>query len=194
MTTTTPLAIEHAALAVAVAQARDKAAFAVLFDFYAPRIRAQLVRMKMDAASAEEVTQDVMIILWRKAAMFDPAKASLATWLYRIARNSRIDALRRQRVDYFDPMEPGFDREDETQVAADSRLDASQREEKLQAALQSLPEEQIMLVRLAFFDGLSHSEIAVRANLPMGTVKSRIRLAFARLRRALADLGVIDAV
>ena len=187
------LATEHAALAKAVADRRDKAAFTQLFDYYAPRIKALLVQMKLDPASAEEVTQDVMIVLWRKADMFDPARASLATWLYRVARNSRIDRLRRSRVDYFDPLEPGFDREDENQIGADARMDASQREERLQEALLSLPGEQVALIRLAFFDGLSHSEIAVQAGVPLGTVKSRIRLAFGRLRRALAERGIIES-
>lgn len=193
MTLLATLSAEHAALARAVALQADKAAFTQLFDYYAPRIKAQLIQMKLDAASAEEVTQDVMVVLWRKAVLFDPAKASLATWLYRIARNSRIDRLRRSRIDYFDPLEPGFDREDENQMGADASMDAGQREERLQAALLSLPGEQAELIRLAFFDGLSHSEIAVQARVPLGTVKSRIRLAFGRLRRALAEHGVLDA-
>ena len=188
------LAAEHAALAKAVASAQDRDAFAQLFDFYAPRLKASLIRMKLDAGLAEEVTQEVMLILWRKAALFDPQKASLATWLYRIARNSRIDVARRARTDYFDPLEQIHDRADEDQPGADVTMDAGQRQDKLQAALKSLPPDQNNLIRLAFFDGLSHSEIAEQAGMPLGTVKSRIRLAFSRLRRALAEMGIVDAI
>ena len=186
------LSAEHAVLAQAVASLRDRAAFTRLFDYYAPRLHSHLLRQRLEPAAAEEVTQEVMLILWRKAAMFDPARASLATWLYRIARNSRIDMLRRQRSSNFDPLDQDFEREDESHTAADRKMDLGQREERLQAALLTLPAEQGELVRLAFFEGLSHSEIAAAAGVPLGTVKSRIRLAFGRLRQALAEAGVTE--
>jgi RNA polymerase sigma-70 factor (ECF subfamily) len=181
---------ELAALAAAVAQRRDKDAFISLFDYFSPRIAAYLARLGTESTQAEELAQEVMVTLWRKADQFDPAKSSLATWLYRIARNRRIDVLRRDRIDFFDPMENAHDVGEDPQT--DRQIDMQQREEVLRAALNSLPEEQLMLVRLAFFEGLSHSEIAERAGLPLGTVKSRIRLAFTRLRRKLESDGVID--
>lgn len=187
------LASLHATLVEAVARAQDRTAFAQLFDFYAPRLQAWLVRMRVDSARAEEVTQDVMVALWRKAGQYDRQKSSVATWLYRITRNRRIDLLRRDRVDFVDPLDYGLDLPDESRPNADSAIDAAQREKVLRDAMQDLPEAQLLLVRLAFFDSLSHGQIAERTGLPLGTVKSRLRLAFARLRRALEAQGVAEA-
>jgi RNA polymerase sigma factor (sigma-70 family) len=189
----TPLASEHAALVAAVASLRDREAFTRLFDYFGPRINAYLMRLGCDRALAEEVAQDVMVSLWRKAHLFEPEKSSLATWLYRIARNRRIDLLRRDRVDYVDPDSFALDIPDETSVNADQMLDAQSRDDVLRTAMQGLPAEQLTLVRLAFFESLSHSEIAEKTGLPLGTVKSRIRLAFTRLRRALEANGVVEA-
>ena len=189
----TPLAHEHAALMASVAQRRDRAAFAELFDYYSPRLNAYLLRLGADGATAEEITQETMVTLWRKAELFDPSKSSLATWLYRVARNRRIDVARRDRVDYVDPTEYALDIPDDQTPDADGQLDAQTREDVLRGAMEDLPEEQRALVRLAFFDSLSHSEIAMRTGLPLGTVKSRIRLAFSRLRRTLEAGGVEDA-
>jgi RNA polymerase sigma-70 factor (ECF subfamily) len=173
----------HAELARRVAASRDRAAFALLFDHYAPRINGYLQKLGLDPRRSEEITQEVMIVLWHKAALFDPLKSSLSTWLFRIARNRRIDALRRDRPGRLDPLDPIF-RPDEPEPA-DSGLDARRREERVRAALEALPREQVELIRYAFFLGLTHSQIAERSGLPLGTVKSRIRLAFARLRRIL---------
>ena len=187
------LASLHATLVEAVARAQDRVAFAHLFDFYAPRLQAWLVRMRVDSASAEEVTQDVMAALWRKAAQYDRRKSSVATWLYRITRNRRIDLLRRDRVDFVDPLDDEIDLPDDSLPNADSAIDTAQREQALRAAMQDLPEPQLLLVKLAFFDSLSHGQIAERTGLPLGTVKSRLRLAFTRLRRALEAQGVAGA-
>ena len=189
----TPLASEHAALVSAVAERRDQAAFTRLFDYFGPRLNAYLIRLGCDRAAAEEITQDTMVSLWRKADLFDPAKSSLATWLYRIARNRRIDVLRRDRVEFVDPDDFALDVADESSVDAERLVDAQSRDDVLRTAMAGLPEEQLALVRLAFFDSLSHSEIAEKTGLPLGTVKSRIRLAFTRLRRALEAGGVVEA-
>jgi RNA polymerase sigma-70 factor (ECF subfamily) len=189
----TPLASEHAALMASVTERRDRGAFATLFDYYSPRLHAYLIRLGADGATAEEITQEVMATLWRKADLFDSTKSSLGTWLYRVARNRRIDLARRDRVDYVDPSEYAHDIPDDQIPDADGQIDAQTREDVLRTAMADLPEEQRALVRLAFFDNLSHSEIAARTGLPLGTVKSRIRLAFSRLRRVLEAGGVEDA-
>ena len=189
----TPLASEHAALVASVAQRRDRDAFAILFDYYSPRLNAYLLRLGADRAGAEEITQEVMVTLWHKADLFDSSKSSLGTWLYRVARNRRIDIARRDRVDYVDPAEYALDIPDEQTPDADVQIDAQTRGDVLRLAMADLPEEQRVLVRLAFFESLSHSEIAARTGLPLGTVKSRIRLAFSRLRRTLEAGGVEDA-
>lgn len=182
---------DFASLVRAVAQRQDREAFTRLFDHFAPRVNGYLQRFGADVALAEEITQEVMVTLWRKASLFDPAKSSLSTWLFRIARNRRIDAMRRNRVDYLDPNEPALAPSDDTDLEA--ALDSSQREDAVRLAMASLPAEQLQLVRLAFFESLSHSEIAERTGLPLGTVKSRIRLAFTRLRRTLESGGVVEA-
>jgi RNA polymerase sigma-70 factor (ECF subfamily) len=186
-------AVRQAELVMAVAANRDRAAFTRLFDHFAPRINAYLLRLGLDQAAAEEIAQDVLGILWRKASLFDPEKSSVATWLYRIARNRKIDWQRRERVIYIDPSSQRLtELADGESPPADAAIDTRLRDDHLRAALSGLPEEQLLLVRLAFFDGLSHSEIAERTGIPLGTVKSRIRLAFSRLRRSLEAHGVIE--
>jgi RNA polymerase sigma-70 factor (ECF subfamily) len=178
-----------ARLARAVAVSRDKAAFAELFDHFAPRIKAYLQRLGLGSAEAEEMTQEVMIVLWHKAALFDATKSTLATWLFRVARNRRIDALRRDRSSEIDAKDPAL--LPSAPEAPDDAIGAEQRDERIRLAMERLPAEQLELVRLAFFIGLSHSQIAEETGLPLGTVKSRIRLAFGRLRSVLeGDAGV----
>lgn len=182
-------AARWAGLVAAVAKGRDPEAFARLFDHFAPRLHAYLIRL--GAPAPEEITQEVMLVLWRKAALFEPEKSSVATWLYRIARNRRIDGLRRDRLDLVDLDASAFQSPDATDL--DREADQTGRNRAVRSALTRLPEDQSRLVRLAFFDELSHSEIARSTGLPLGTVKSRMRLAFARLRRALETQGVTEA-
>jgi RNA polymerase sigma-70 factor (ECF subfamily) len=180
---------EFAVLVAAVAERHDREAFTRLFDHFAPRLNAYLLRLGSDAALAEEIVQDVMTTLWRKAALFDPAKSSLSTWLYRIARNRRIDLARRNKGEW-DAEEPALQPAGTPDL--DKLVDMQRQEEAVRAAMTTLPAEQLDLVRLAFFDGLSHSQISDQTGLPLGTVKSRIRLAFTRLRRALEADGVFE--
>jgi RNA polymerase sigma factor (sigma-70 family) len=184
--------LELASLVAAVAEHRDRESFTRLFDHFVPRIESYLQRLGADKATAEEISQDVMITLWRKSHLFDSTKSSVTTWLYRIARNRRIDTLRRDRIEYLDPMDSAFDGvADDREI--ESSVDLQRREEVLRAAIRDLPAEQLVLVRMAFFDSLSHSLIAEKTGLPLGTVKSRIRLGFTRLRRALEAQGVVEA-
>lgn len=175
-------------LVSAVAAERDRQAFTRLFDHFAPRITAYLLRMGSDSGTAEEITQEVMVTLWRKAHLFDRSKSSVGTWLFRIARNRRIDLLRHDRFDSVDQADPSLAPEEERPL--DDVLDARRLEAIMRDALAALPEEQCMLVRLAYFEGLSHGQIAERTDVPLGTVKSRIRLAFARLRQMLDARGI----
>jgi len=182
---------KHAELMAAVAQDRDRDAFTALFDHFAPRLNAYLLRLGLDAVVAEETTQEIMETVWRKAALYDPQKSSVATWIYRVARNRWIDLKRRSREDMFSD-------EDLLAIAdltpgSDDQLDAAQREARVRAALAVLPPAQLELVQLAFFEGLSHSVIAQRTGLPLGTVKSRLRIAFTRLRRVLEGSGMDEA-
>src|SRR5262249_40593014 len=172
-----------ALLVEAVAVGRDWEAFNKLHDFFAPRIYAFLLRPGIDSGIAEDLPQEVMMKLWRHAAQFDRTKSSLSTWLFCIARNARIDYLRRVRG------EPPIGDEAmlvrDTMEPPDDALGNAQLVERVRAAMSNLPAEQLAIVRLAFFEGLSHSEIAEKTGLKLGTVKARIRLALMRLRRGL---------
>jgi RNA polymerase sigma-70 factor (ECF subfamily) len=164
----------------------DRAAFAALFRRFAPRLRSYMMRLGADPGTADELTQETMLIAWRRAATFDRRQSSVGTWLFTIARNKRIDAIRRDRRPDFDPNDPAL--VPEPPEAADAALDAAEREARVRRAMRSLPGEQIELLRLAFYDGLSHRDIAERTGLPLGTVKSRLRLAFGHMRRLVGRL------
>ncbi len=168
-----------------IAASADKAAFTRLFAYYAPRVKGYLLRLGMSQAEAEEVSQEVMVAVWRKAASFDRQQASVATWIFRIARNRRIDAFRRDQRAVLDASDPFF--QPEAAVGADKAAEAGEREAQLRVALAELPAEQRDLVRIAFYEDLSHSQVAERTGLPLGTVKSRLRLAFAKLKLRLKD-------
>lgn len=170
----------------AVGSQKDLVAYETLFRHFAPRIKAYMARLSRDSQLAEELMQETMIAVWSKADRFDPARGEASTWIFTIARNLRIDALRREKRPEFDPVDPAFVGDD---VLADSALDARQSADQIQRAMEALPREQAELVKASFFDDESQSAIAERFNLPLGTVKSRMRLAFEKLRTALADSG-----
>lgn len=172
----------------AVAARQDREAFGALFAYYGPRVKGYLLRLGAGDALAEELAQEVMITVWRKAALFDRAQASVSTWIFRIARNRRIDAARRLNKPDLDPSEPAL--LPDTPVSPDEALSAAEQEERVRAVLAELPEEQLSLLQQAFYEGLSHRDIAERTGLPLGTVKSRIRLAFAKMRtRLTGEMG-----
>jgi len=181
----TPDAAALQAMMLAVAAQRDKAAFADLFSYFAPRLKAYLMRLGSDAGLAEELAQEAMIMVWRRAATFDSSQASVGTWVFTIARNKRIDALRRQRRPDLDPADPLL--LPEPAEPADQRIAALQRQERVRRALTSLPPEQVEVVKMAYFEDKAHGTIAEETDLPLGTVKSRLRLALARLRKALHE-------
>lgn len=178
-------AVHLNALVVAVGRARDRAAFKELFDHFAPRVKGYLMRLGAGGAVAEDLAQEAMLTLWRKAELFDPEKASASTWIFTIARNIRIDAIRRERRPEIDANDPTFLPEAERQ--ADEKMDWAKAEDRLKLALADLPREQAQIIELSFLADKPHSAIAAELGLPLGTVKSRIRLAMARLRTALGD-------
>jgi RNA polymerase sigma-70 factor (ECF subfamily) len=168
-----------------VARSKDRQAYGELFAFYAPRVKAYLMRLGADDGLSEELAQEVMVTVWRKAELFDREQASVSTWLFRIARNRRIDAIRRAKRPELDPNDPLL--LPSSPVAADDTLTSRDTERVVRAAMRGLPDEQMDLLRAAFYDGLSHREIAERSGTPLGTVKSRLRLAFQKLRAKLED-------
>ena len=170
----------------AVAERRDRRAFRALFDHFGPRVKAYLLRLGADAATAEDVVQDVMLVVWHRAGQFDRRKAGLSTWIFTIARNRRIDVLRRERRPEIDPEDPALVRDPEDR--ADDLVETQQANGLLRRAVATLPDEQALLLKQAYFEDKSHSEIAAEFDLPLGTVKSRLRLALGKLRGALKDL------
>ncbi len=183
--TRAPEALEMDALLRRVAECRDRAAFATLFGHFAPRIKAYLLRLGAPAAAAEDLAQEAMLSLWRKAHLFDPAKASAATWLFTIARNLRIDALRREKRPEIDPE----DLMPEAEPDADDAIALRDGEGRLRLALKTLPPDQIAVIELSYFADKPHSQIAGELGIPLGTVKSRLRLAMARLKQAMGELS-----
>jgi RNA polymerase sigma-70 factor (ECF subfamily) len=169
----------------AIATHRDRSAFAAVFGHFGPRIKAYLMRRGSDAGAAEEVVQEVMVTLWRRAETFDARQANASTWVFTIARNKRIDMMRRERRPEIDPEDPAL--VPAQNGNAEDRVEQAQDAARLRGAMASLPAEQKDLLTMAFFEDKPHSTIAAESGLPLGTVKSRIRLAMARLRKELGD-------
>lgn len=183
--TADPVAAEMTRRLAALAQSHDQADFICLFQYYAPRIKTYLRRLGAEDAVAEELAQEALLMVWRKAGYFDPAKASAGTWIFAIARNLRIDRLRRDRRPELDPDDPVLVPDPET--PPDDLLATQQRDQTLRAAVATLPPEQAEVIALSFYEDTPHSEISSRLGIPLGTVKSRLRLAMARIRAALGD-------
>lgn len=160
---------------------KDETAFAELFAYFAPRVKSFLMRGGGDATIAEECTQEVMATLWQKAHLFDPSRASVSTWVFTVARNKKIDHLRKQKRPEPEDLPWGPEAEPEQSDV----LVMQQETEALGRALSELPEKQRDLVEKAYFGDMSHTEIAEVTGLPLGTIKSRIRLALDRLRHAM---------
>jgi len=168
------------ALLLDVAAKKDKEAFAELFDYFAPRIKSFLMKGGASPDVADELAQETMITVWQKAESFNPVKASASTWIFTIARNKRIDAIRKQGRPELDPADPLMV-PDETPEAGE-KIVQQQETEIMADAIQHLPPEQADLLYKSFFEDKTHADIAKETNLPLGTVKSRIRLALERLR------------
>ena len=166
-----------------IGQIQDKAAFADLFQHFAPRVKSYMLKLGSADEMAEELAQQTLLQVWRKAQLFDPDKAAASTWIFRIARNIRIDVLRKQKH-FFDDDFDLAEIEDE-QEDAEVKINREQKIRHVALALAELPQNQAKIIRMSFYDGLSHGEIAKQLELPLGTVKSRIRLAFGRLRESV---------
>lgn len=170
----------------AVAQAGDREAYAALFRHFAPRVRAFLVKMGLAPNAAEELAQETLLTVWRKASYFDPTRAGAATWIYTIARNLFIDLKRRERhraALAADALDEPVD-----EMSGEHILMGAERDARVRAALSALSEEQATIVKLSFFQEKPHSAIAEELGIPLGTAKSRVRLALGRLRVLLEDL------
>lgn len=173
-------------LIVEMARDGDRQAFAVLFGFYFPRVKAYLLRSDAPPSAAEEIAQETMLRVWRKANAFDPQTGAASTWIFVIARNLRIDRVRGERA----PNELELDPSEQPDAPPTGEMVAimKQRGDRVREALASLSPEQAEIIRLFYFEERPHSDIARSLGLPLGTVKSRVRLALERLRSTLEDV------
>lgn len=181
-----PSADELALLVARVAAEGDRQAFAALFRFYAPRLKSFLGRQGYSENECEDLVQETMLNIWRKARSFDPVKAGVSTWIYTIARNAGIDRRRREgrgaswrELTTFEETDPD--------PSSEARLIASESESRVRDALTTLPDEQAAVIRMTFYGEDPQAEIAKSLGIPLGTVKSRVRLALARLRKTIED-------
>ena len=169
-----------------IAERADPAAFRELYEAYGPRVKAYMMRQGADAGTAEDLAQETLLTVWRKAALYAGDRGSMTTWVFAIARNLRIDRLRREVP--WQELPEGRLTEASSEPLPDEAMAEKERQERVQAALAELPPEQKDVVILAYLEGLSHSEIAERLGLPLGTVKSRMRIAYQKIRQGLESL------
>jgi len=172
-------------LIVAIALTKDRALYAELFRRFAPKIKAFVMGQGLAAQEAEELSQEAMLKVWRKAEGFDPTKATASTWIYTIARNLRIDMARKaaRKRELPDDLWVNHER------PVDELMGLAQSADTLKSLMVGLPPEQKEVLTLSFYEDMSHSDVAKALNLPLGTVKSRLRLALGRLRHAFSQDG-----
>ena len=171
---------------VAIAENRDRTAFKRLFNYFAPRIKGFCQNNGSTADRADEVVQEAFVNIWRKAKLFDPSKASAGAWIFAIARNARIDLIRKENRPEADTTDPFFEQsEPENPFAV---LETERKSNLIRECVKDLPAEQQQVLKLAFFEEKPHSEVAEELGIPLGTVKSRIRLAFKRIRSEFGEI------
>lgn len=180
-----PNARDALSLALVQTALGDRAAFRNLFDALAPAIKGMAMRQGADPASADEIVQDTFLTVWRKAGLYAPERGSASAWVYAIARNARIDRLRREPA--WQALTDDADERASDDVPADEGMASRQIQSRIRAVMAELPPDQATVVRLAFIDGLSHAEIAAATGAPLGTVKTRMNLAYQKLRAAMQD-------
>jgi RNA polymerase sigma-70 factor (ECF subfamily) len=181
-----PASADPAQLLLRIAERQDRSALAALFRLYGPRVKSMMLKLGAGEALAEDLVQETFLMVWRKAGLYSNQRGAASTWIFTIARNLRIDQLRRQSNKPYEDL-------DAVELASDAPMgnaliEQQQVVDRVTRALASLPEEQREVVRLSFIQDLPHAQIAEKVGIPLGTVKSRIRLAYERLRPMLEDL------
>lgn len=180
------LAETHRSLIARIATSRDREAYKVLFQQFGPRVKALMLKSGADHAQAEDLVQDVMMTVWRKVELYTPERGAVSTWIYRIARNARIDRMRRNSSRAYEDLDclnlPSDDPNGEDETFA------SQRAERVGQALADLPGDQKQIIELAYVHDMSQREIADKLDVPLGTVKSRMRLAYGKLKIQLEEV------
>lgn len=173
---------------LAVRDQRDKAAFASLFDHFAPRLKGFIMRSGTGSGQAEEIVQEVMLTVWRKAVLFDPGRAQVSGWIYQIARNRQIDVIRKENR----PVPEELYEDQGSAPDASQIVGLEQEASELRQALGRLKPDQREMIEKAYLGELTHQEIKSQTGLPLGTIKSRIRLGLEKLRHELKDMRSDD--
>lgn len=169
-----------------IAEEQNARALSELFEVYGPKLKGWLMARGVGSATAEDIVQDVMLKVWTGAKLFDPAKASFATWVYRMTRNKWIDYQRKHsRMDVRDPELMKIIADDEV-PSAEQNFMAQQNTDILREHISRLSEAQQMAIRMAFLEFKTHKEISAETGLPLGTVKTRIRSAVQALKASMA--------
>ncbi|MBR73292.1 MAG: RNA polymerase subunit sigma [Rhodospirillaceae bacterium] len=181
-------ALVHVQLISNIANSRDKDSFAKLFDFYGPKIKSFALKLGAEKSIADDILQETMVAIWRHAHLYNKSKGSLSTWVYTIARNKRYDILRRSNRPEPDPLDPSFQGR---QATPDEEVEKLREENMLRNAINNLPVEQAKIVRMSFYEGKTHQNLSEELNLPLGTVKSRLRLAIKKIREEVQE--AVDA-
>lgn len=177
---------DHRTLMARIVERRDREAFRSLFVHYGPRLKSFMVKSGAEDSVAEDLVQDVMMTVWRKVDLFSPERGTVSAWIYAIARNARIDRLRRQSSRPYEDLDDIEVPSEEK--SAEELTHSGQIGERVGQALAALPEEQRRIIDFAYLQDMPQSEIATRLNLPIGTVKSRMRLAYGKLKIELKEL------
>jgi len=176
--------VDWARLIEAVAGDADQDAFNHLFAHFAPRVKSLMLRNGVGSELAEEIAQETLLLVWRKASQFDPSTSGVAAWIFTIARNLRIDLIRKARSSVSLEQVDYLAWEDES-ISPEALMRSRQESVRVQRALSALSDEQVRVIKEAYYEEKSHGEIAAEADIPLGTVKSRLRLAIRRLRTVL---------
>jgi RNA polymerase sigma-70 factor (ECF subfamily) len=175
------------ALMVLISDQRDRGAFIQVYEYFSPRVKSFLLGRNMLPQQADEVLQEVMLAVWQKAHQYSPDKAAVSTWIFTIARNKHIDRIRQEKFPELDAEDPSLKPAEVAEV--EGEFQEMEQSKAVKEALATLPKDQYDVIYLSFMKGISHAEIGEHLDLPLGTVKSRIRLGFKRLRTELTDLG-----
>jgi RNA polymerase sigma-70 factor (ECF subfamily) len=170
-----------------IADQKDRSAFIQIYEYFSPRVKSFLLGRNLTPQLADEVLQEVMLAVWQKAHQYSPARAAVSTWIFTIARNKHIDRIRKEKFPELDANDPSLKPAEAAEVEGECMT--IERGQAVQEALAKLPKDQYEVIYMSFMKGVSHGEIGEHLDLPLGTVKSRIRLGFKRLREELAEIG-----
>lgn len=173
---------DWSAMLAELAISRDRQLFIRLFRHFSPRIKGYIMKLGLTEATAEELTQEAMLSVWRKTHLYDPGKAAASTWIYTLARNLSIDWMRKQKYPEYD-LDSWHEEAGEPPVL--ELAEQAVMSDQVAMAIRQLPDNQAQVIIMSFYEGRSHSEIADRLSIPLGSVKSRIRLASEKLKQAL---------